>query len=119
LRLLINGQVYYDAQQSNNIMWSLCDRKTPAQVSTTALTVAPGGAGVVATPAVASWVPISFAQLSEPSAYDNDVTLGYPIANSVINLQVQFPNDGTYEVTASYHYASALMFSKGTAEYVF
>jgi len=119
LRLLINGQVFYDAQQSNNIMWSLCDRKTPAQVSTTALTVAPGGSGVVATPSVASWVPISFAQLSEPSAYDNDVTLGYPIANSVINLQVQFPTDGTYEVTASYHYASALMFSKGTAEYVF
>jgi len=119
LRLLINGLVMYDTQNSNNIMWSLCDRKTPAAVSTTQLSLAPGGAGVVATPAVCSWVPIPFSQLSEPMAYSNDVTLGYPIANSVINLQIAFPVDGTYEVTASYHYACALMASKGTMEYVF
>ncbi len=119
LRLLINGLVMYDAQNSNNIMWSLCDRKTPAAVSTTALSLAPGGAGVVATPAVCSWVPIPFSQLSEPMAYSNDITLGYPIANSVLNLEVTFPDDGTYEVTASYHYACAMMASKGTMEYVF
>jgi len=119
LRLLINGLVMYDTQNSNNIMWSLCDRKTPASVSSTLLTVAPGGSGVVATPSVFSWVPIPFSQLSEPMAYENDVTLGYPIANSVINLEVTLPTDGTYEITASYHYASALMFSKGTCEYVF
>jgi hypothetical protein len=119
LRLLINGLVMYDTQNSNNIMWSLCDRKTPAAVSTTQLSLAPGGAGVVATPAVCSWVPIPFSQLSEPMAYSNDVTLGFPIANSVINLQIAFPVDGTYEVTASYHYACSLMASKGTMEYVF
>jgi len=119
LRLLINGLVMYDTQNSNNLMWSLCDRKTPAAVSTTALTLAPGGAGVVVTPAVCSWVPIPFSQLSEPMAYSNDITLGYPIANSVINLELTMPADGTYEVTASYHYACALMASKGTMEYVF
>ena len=119
VRLLINGLVLYDAQQSNNIMWSLCDRKTPAQVSTTVISTAQGGGSAFLSPAVGSWVPIPFAQLSEPEAYCNDVTLGYPIANSVINLALQFPEDGVYEVTSSYHYASALMFSKGTAEYVF
>ena len=119
LRLLINGLVMYDTQNSNNIMWSLCDRKTPASVSTTQLSLAPGGAGVVVTPSVASWVPIPFAQLSEPMAYCNDVTLGFPIANSVINLEVTFPTDGSYEISASYHYACALMASKGTMEYVF
>jgi hypothetical protein len=119
LRLLINGLVMYDTQNSNNLMWSLCDRKTPAAVSTTALSLAPGGAGVVATPAVCSWVPIPFSQLSEPMAYSNDITLGYPIANSVINLELTMPADGQYEVTASYHYACALMASKGTMEYVF
>jgi hypothetical protein len=119
LRLLINGLVMYDTQNSNNLMWSLCDRKTPAAVSTTALSLAPGGSGVVATPAVCSWVPIPFSQLSEPMAYSNDITLGYPIANSVINLELTMPADGQYEVTASYHYACALMASKGTMEYVF
>jgi len=119
LRLLINGLVMYDTQNSNNIMWSLCDRKTPASVSTTQLVVNPLGSGVVANPSVASWVPIPFSQLSEPMAYSNDVTLGFPIANSVINLEVTFANDGAYELTASYHYACALMASKGTMEYVF
>jgi hypothetical protein len=119
VRLLINGLVLYDAQQSNNIIWSMCDRKTPASVSTTALSVPVPLGPLVVTPAVGSWVPIQFSQLSEPEAYSNDLTLGFPIANSVVNLQVSFPTDGTYEVTASYHYAAALMFSKGTAEYVF
>jgi len=119
LRLLINGLVMYDTQQSNNLMWSLCDRKTPASVSSTQLSLATGGAGTVVSPAVCSWVPIPFAQLSEPMAYSNDITLGYPIANSVINLEITLPTDGTYEITASYHYACALMASKGTMEYVF
>jgi len=119
LRLLINGLVMYDTQNSNNLMWSLCDRKTPASVSTTQLSTNPLGSGLVVTPAVCSWVPIPFAQLSEPMAYSNDITLGYPIANSVINLEVTMPADGQYEITASYHYACALMASKGTMEYVF
>jgi len=119
LRLLINGLVMYDTQNSNNLMWSLCDRKTPASVSTTQLSVPVPLGPLVVTPTVCSWVPIPFAQLSEPMAYSNDITLGYPIANSVINLELTMPTDGTYEVTASYHYACALMASKGTMEYVF
>lgn len=119
VRLLINGLVMYDTQNSNNIMWSLCDRKTPASVSTTQLSVPIPNGPLLVSPATMSWVPIPFAQLSEPQAYSNDITLGFPIANSVINLQVSFPVDGTYEVTASYHYACALMASKGTMEYVF
>jgi hypothetical protein len=119
VQLLINGLVMYDTRSSNNVLWSLCDRKTPAQVNTTVLTT--GGANEEAVPqaSVMPWVVIPFAQLSEPMAYCNDLTLGYPIANSVLNLSVVMPEAGTYEISAAYHYAAALMASKGTMEYVF
>jgi hypothetical protein len=119
VQLLINGLVMYDTRSSNNVLWSLCDRKTPAQVNTTVLT--PGGANEEAVPeaSVMPWVVIPFSQLSEPMAYCNDLTLGYPIANSVLNLSVVMPEAGTYEISAAYHYACALMASKGTMEYVF
>jgi hypothetical protein len=119
VQLLINGLVMYDTRSSNNVLWSLCDRKTPAQVNTTVLTT--GGANEEAVPqaSVMPWVVIPFSQLSEPMAYCNDLTLGYPIANSVLNLSVVMPEAGTYEISAAYHYACALMASKGTMEYVF
>jgi hypothetical protein len=118
VQLLINGLVFYDTRNSNNVMWSLCDRKTPAQTNNTQL-VSNAGNNARAVPSVMPWIPISFSQLSEPMAFHNDVTLGYNIANSVINLVVQLPDDDVYEVTANYHYACALMASKGTMEYVF
>ena len=119
VQLLINGLVMYDTRSSNNAMWALCDRKTPAQVDVTYLTAGGGNQEAVATAFVMPWVVIPFSQLSEPMAYDNDLTLGYPIANSVLNLNVLMPGAGTYEISASYHYACALMASKGTMEYVF
>lgn len=119
VQLLINGLVMYDTRSSNNVFWSLCDRKTPAQVDTTVLTVGAGNTNANPAPSVCPWVVIPFSQLSEPMAYSNDLTLGYPIANSVLNLNVVLPSTGIYEITASYHYACALMASKGTMEYVF
>lgn len=119
VQLLINGLVMYDTRSSNNAMWALCDRKTPAQVDNTVLTTGGGNVDAVPVSSVMPWVVIPFSQLSEPSAYDNDLTLGYPIANSVLNLNVAMPSAGTYEISAAYHYACALMASKGTMEYVF
>lgn len=118
VQLLINGLIFYDTRNGNNSMWSLCDRKSPAQVNTT-LIAGSGVSQATVVPSVMPWVPISFAQLSEPMAFHNDLTLGYNIANSVINLTVQLPDDGGYEITANYHYACAMMASKGTMEYVF
>ena len=122
-RLLINGLVMYDAQ-FNNGLWTLCERKNTCQFSTVALSPASGNASAVAVPVTSSWLTIPFAQLAEPMAYSNVVNLGYPIQNSVVNLEVTLaegagsPSD-TYQVSASYHYVSSLIFSKNTCEYVF
>jgi hypothetical protein len=119
VQLLINGLVFYDTRDGNNAMWSLCDRKTPAQVNSTVITANDANTGADVASYGMPWLPISFAQLSEPMAFHNDLTLGYNIANSVINLTVQLPTNDQYEITANYHYACAMMASKGTMEYVF
>lgn len=120
-RLLINGLVMYDSQY-NTALWNLCDRKTTAQFSTVSLSANSTNTGADAVPVSSSWLTIPFAQVAEPNAFENDVVLGYPIQNSVVNLEVVLAEgNGTdkYQVSAAYHYVSSLIFSKNTAEYVF
>ena len=119
VKLLINGLVMYDSQDSNNAMWSLCERKTPAQVDTTTLTDAGDHNSAVASPSVMPWCVIPFAQLSEPMAYESDVVSGFPIQNSVINLSVTFPDSGDYQISSAYHYSASLVATRNTMEYVF
>jgi len=131
VQVLINGLVYYDSRQNNSQLWNLCDRKTTAQVDNTTLSTS-GAQQPQLTPSTTPWTVIPFGQDSEPMAYCNEVVLGAPISNSVVNLYVTLPathTDATgevvslagrtVEVSASYSYAASLMFSKGTAEYVF
>jgi len=119
VQLLINGLVMYDARDSNNAMWSLCERKTPAQVDTTTLSSAGDNNSAVVVPSVMPWCVIPFAQLCEPMAYENDVVMGFPIQNSIINLAVTFPEGGAYQVSFAAHYACSLVATKNTMEYVF
>ena len=121
-RLSVNGLVYYDTRVSSSQIWNLCDSKTAGAVSNTVLTDA--GSGVAsAIPVASPWTVVMFSQLSEPGAYENELALGLPIMNSVVNLVLQLPAvggvDTAYVVSASYHYASSLLFTRGSAEYVF
>jgi hypothetical protein len=120
-RLLINGLVMYDSQY-NTAMWNLCERKTSAQFSTVSLTANSTNTGADAVPVSSSWLQIPFAQLCEPMAFNNVVNVGYPIQNSVVNLELVLAEGNgsvSYQVSAAYHYTASLIFSKNTAEYVF
>lgn len=122
VQVLINGLVYYDSRKSNSQIWNLCDRKTTAQVDNTVVGGQGTGAGTL-TPSTTPWTVVPFGQDSEPAAYCNEVVLGAPISNSVVNLYIGLPASvaaaTAVELSASYSYAASLMFSKGTAEYVF
>ena len=121
VQVLINGLVYYDSRSNNSQLWNLCDRKTTAQVDNTIISTSATNTPQL-TPSTTPWTVIPFGQDSEPMAYCNEVVLGAPISNSVVNLYVQLPpgfTGQTIELSASYSYAASLMFSKGTAEYVF
>lgn len=119
VRMLINGLVMYDSRDANAGLWSLCDRKTPAQVDTTSLAAAGDNSRAIPTPSVMPWTPVQLGQISESGCFESDVALGYPIQNSVVNLEVTLPISGSYEISAAYHYTASLVFTKNTAEYVF
>ena len=119
-RLLINGLVMYDAQL-NTGLWNLCERKNTTQFSTVGLAANGANTAAVAAPVTSSWLTIPFAQLCEPNAFNNVVNLGYPIQNSVVNLEIVLAEDGAdqYQLSAAYHYTSSLIFTKNSCEYVF
>jgi hypothetical protein len=120
-RLLINGLVMYDSQFNSGI-WSLCERKTTTQFNTVDLVAAADNSAAVPSAAYSSWLTIPFAQVCEDVAFKNVVNLGYPIQNSVVNLQLVLAEGNgadTYQVSAAYHYASSLIFTKNSCEYVF
>jgi hypothetical protein len=118
VRITVNGLIYYDSQKYSNQLWDLCELKVPGYFSNTVLT--DGGSGsAVATPVATPWTRIPFAQVAQALANETNTTLGLAIANSVVNATLQFPEAGTYEISASYEYVSELMFSRGSCEYIF
>jgi hypothetical protein len=120
VRITVNGLVYYDTTKYSNQLWDLCELKVPGYFSNTVLTSAPGPVSTaVATPVATPWTRIPFAQVAQAMANETNTTLGLAIANSVVNATVQFPADGTYELSFSYEYVSELLFTRGSAEYIF
>lgn len=118
VQLSVNGLVYYDSKDYAAQLLSLCELKTPSTFSNSVLADAGGGAAS-ATPVASPWIRIPFAQVAECLSNETNTTLGLAIANSVVNVTLQFPEDGSYQVSASYEYVSELMFTRGSCEYVF
>jgi hypothetical protein len=117
-QLSVNGLIYYDTQSAESQLWALCDLKTPGYVENTVLSDAGGGVAS-ATPSTIPWVHIPFAQPHEVPANESELVMGLPIANSVVNVTLSLPSTGKYVISASYQYLASLMFSRGSAEYVF
>jgi len=121
--LSVNGLIYFDSRNGQNQLWSLLDRKTSAQFSADTLTVQTVGSPAVPSwvnaPAASVWTWIPFSQHSEVLANEAELAHGLSLMNSIVNLQIALPNNTTYTVTAEYIFNSTLLFSRGSAEYVF
>ncbi len=127
--LKINGLVYYQTKKQSSQMWSLIERKTTASVNCSLISGA--ASPFTATGVNAQWTVIPFAQHTEALAdgdSENVLALGVPLQNSVVNVSIKMPTAnasgaalplGSYIFNFSYNYASTLMFSRGSCEYVF
>jgi hypothetical protein len=121
--LKINGLVYYQTKKQSSQIWSLIERKTTASVS--AALISGAASPFTATPAQVQWTVVPFAQHTEQLAdgeSENTLALGVPLQNSVVNVSIKMPagiTAGSYLFNFSYNYASTLMFSRGSCEYVF
>ena len=115
--LSVNGLIYFDSRNGQQQLWSLLDRKTSAQWSADTITVV--GTAFVNTDKSSYWTQIPFSQHSEVLANESELSHGLSLMNSIVNLQIALPGATTYTVTAEYLFNSTLLFSRGSAEYVF
>lgn len=124
--LKINGLVYFQTKMQSSQIWSLIERKTAAAVSCSLVSgAATDGDALEANPFSAQWTFIPFAQHTEQLAdgdSENVLALGVPLQNSVVNISIKMPagiDTDAYTFNFSYNYASTLMFSRGSCEYVY
>jgi hypothetical protein len=118
LTMLVNGLIYYDAQNAETQLWNLCDSNLPLSVTTCAYTAA-GGNVLNAVTGSMPWYRIQLGQRPYALAYENEMSLGLNIANSVVNINLTVPVTETITVRLVYHYACNLVATKGTMEYLF
>jgi hypothetical protein len=79
-----------------------------------------GGTTITATPSVAYWTELPLAQTFEGEGQMNTLIHGKPITNGIINLQLTAPStQSDWVLNVSYIYNSTLLFSQGSADYVF
>jgi hypothetical protein len=123
LQFLVNGLIYYDSASSDSQMWNLCDSPVALTVNTTGYTSSASPISnittLTATTSAMPWYRIQLGQRPVALAYENEMSLGLNIANSVCNLNLTVPVSEAVTVRLVYHYACNLIFTKGTAEYLF
>ena len=118
IQMTYAGDVYarYDGQSSQ--LWNLINgNKTPI-ADTVYLSY--GGGAYTETPSTSGWVELPFAQTFEGEGQHNTLIHGKPITNGIINLLLTTPSaQADWVLNVSYIYNSTLLFSQGTADYVF
>ena len=115
--ILYAGLKYATYQNGSSAIWNLLDGTAPAAVDNSKLTTS--GTGFTSTPVLAQWVELPFSQPSG-SDYEADLLVhGKEITNGIVNLNITFPDNGTYDVHVVYVYNATLGFSKGSAEIIF
>jgi hypothetical protein len=117
LELTYNGEIFYHSDSDSSQLWNLISADTQPLISV----ATQDDQGALVDESV-SWVDINFAQVNMP--YDKEVKLmhGKPILNAVVNLKLDTPSvlaSGSWTLHALYIYNSSLLFSRGSAEYIF
>jgi hypothetical protein len=112
--LTVNGDVRYDARDQSSILWDLVTR---AQSASWANTYWNGSAQVAST---GYYLIIPMGQEANTLANEYELTHGYSVMNSVLNLQLQLPVSANgYTLYATYWYRSCLGITNGNVDYIF
>ena len=115
--ILYAGLKYSTYLDGSAAMWNLLDGTSPAAVDQSVLN--PSSTGWTSSSALSQWVDLPFCQPTG-SDYEADVLVhGKEITNGIVNLNVTFPDNGTYDVHVVYVYNCVAGFSKGSCELIF
>ena len=113
------GDIYARYDYGSSPLWNLINGdKAPAWDNN--VVVDSGSQTFNASPALSYWVELPFAQTLVDEDAHHILVHGKPITNGIVNLLVQTPSARSdWVLNVSYVYNTTLLFSQGTADYVF
>ena len=118
MQMTYAGDVYarYDGQSSQ--LWNLINGNKAPVVDTVLITYS---GGAYSEPGdISVWAELPFAQTFEGEGQTNVLIHGKPITNGIINLTLTTPSaQADWILNVSYIYNATLLFSQGTADFVF
>ena len=124
------GDIYARYDYASSPLWNLINGNKAPAVDNAQITV--GNPPTAATTSLSYWVELPFAQTMMDEDAHATLVHGKPITNGIVNLLLTVPSDfppvtgtgipdtaGTWQLNVSYVYNTSLLFSQGTADYVF
>ena len=112
------GDIYARFNSQSSTLWNLLNgNKYPGAQS---IALADGGANFTNASQVSTWVELPFAQTFLDEDSHHVLVHGKPITNGIVNLLITTPSaQADWVLNVSYVYNTTLLFSQGTADYVF
>jgi len=113
------GDIYARFNAQSSTLWNLLNgNKYPGAQS---ISLVDGGAALFENASqVSTWVELPFAQTFLDEDSHHVLVHGKPITNGIVNLLVTTPSaQNDWVLNVSYVYNTTLLFSQGTADYVF
>jgi hypothetical protein len=118
IQMTYAGDVYARYENGSNQLFNLINGNKTPLVDNILLTSA--GGAYTETPITSYWHELPFAQTLEGEGSMNTLVHGKPITNGIVNLDIVCPSSQTdWILNVSYIYNATLLFSSGTADYVF
>jgi hypothetical protein len=124
IQMTYAGDIYARYENASSPLWNLINGDKAPAVDNTIITDAGGGAVTLAQ-FLSQWVELPFAQTFLDDDAHHMLVHGKPITNGIVNLSVTLPAAlaaapaGSLSLNVSYIYNTTLLFSQGTADYVF
>lgn len=113
------GDIYARYDSGSSALWNLINSNKAPAVDVN-LVADSGSQTFTASSGMAYWVELPFAQTLVDEDAHHILTHGKPITNGIVNLQVTTPSARSdWVLNCSFIYNSTLLFSQGTADYVF
>ena len=120
IQMTYAGDVYARYENGSSALWNLLNgNKSPAVDNAVII----AGAPPTASPALSIWAELPFAQTMIDDDAHNTLVHGKPITNGIINLDITLGDSlaslSKLRLNVSYVYNTTLLFSQGSADYVF
>lgn len=118
LRVTYSGEVFANYQSSSAPLWNLINSNKSNAFDN--LTVTGAGSAITSASSISQWVSAPFAQpLVDEDAHFIQIN-GRNITNGIINIDLTVPSaQSDWTLNVSYVYCCTILFSSGTADFVF